>query len=310
MRNSARKNSLSTRLGAVLLFACLSLLSASATAGEMNSVANYSQYQALSNNPMYQWSGAYTFETIDNQIFHASCVAIAPTVVIGPGHFTPTPTGTSKITAVTFGVNYNDPDALTIPVASYERYPGYVMGDTTTIDLAVYLLAKPIPGFTKPVTFASPAVGEMLTMVDYGDYGDPSVGELPSLGDRLAGNAVVITSQISPYPSSLYTTTIFNAANGPSDPTGGLQYTSGAPWYDAEGDLDMLQIAGTNGTSDGREDYGLTLDSQPVQDYLQPFIQASWASVPEPTGGAAVSMAAMLLSTRRRKVIAPKWNPG
>ena len=54
---------------------------AEAKGGEMNSVSNYGQYQALSNNPEYQWAGSYELETPSGQKYYASCVAIAPTLV-------------------------------------------------------------------------------------------------------------------------------------------------------------------------------------------------------------------------------------
>jgi hypothetical protein len=249
---------------------------------------------------MYQWSGAYKFVQSNGQVMYTSCVAIAPTLVIGPAHGTPTPTGTSKITEVVFGSNYNTSN-FRMAVSSYERYPGYVFGDTNTIDLAVFHLASPIPGFTKPVTFADANIGEMLTMVDYGDYGDLNSGDLASKGDRFAGVAPVTTSLISPYPSNFYATTLFEQ-DAFSDPTLGLPNSSGSGWYNAEGDLTLLSTAATNGVSDGREGYSLRLNSEVVQSYLQPLIQESWASsVPEPTTLTLFGAASMGLLARRHR---------
>ena len=90
---------------------------APAIAGSMESVALYDQYKALSNDPRYRWAGAATMRRPDIGEVTASCVAVAPTVVIGAGHFTPGPTAVSIMTTVTFGTNYKTGERLVMEVA-------------------------------------------------------------------------------------------------------------------------------------------------------------------------------------------------
>lgn len=87
-------------LPAVVTAAAVLLAPAAAVAGSMESVALYDQYKALPNNPHYRWAGAATMNHWNGNTYTASCVAVAPNVVIGAGHFTPGPTRTSVMTTI------------------------------------------------------------------------------------------------------------------------------------------------------------------------------------------------------------------
>ena len=169
-------------------------------------------------------------------------------------------------------------------VDHWEQFPGYVFGNPNAVDLGFYWLKKPIPGFVDHVTFAGTSLGEILTMVDYGNIGDPTTGEMPSLGDRMAGNAPRRQTNIYPYPDSLYDYMDFNGIASVGIPLNvqGLNFSSGAPWYNNNGDLTHLLIAKTNGTASG-DSICLELTDPIVQAELNPRIAASWASVPEPS---------------------------
>ena len=271
----------------VVIVAVAALLpTATATAGSMESVALYDQYKALSNDPRYKWAGAVTMNHWNGNTYTASCVAVAPTLVIGAGHFTPGPTSTSVITTVIFGPNYKTGARLVMEVERWEQFPGYVFGDKTTADLGMYHLKQPIPGFA-PVAFVpdTPALGTVLTMVDYGNYGDTTTGELPSLGDRLAGraqlNAYPGGPDLAAYPLTKYAPLYFHRKTGQSYllPTQGLPYSSGSPWFDESGKLAFITIAGINGTID-HFTISLRLSLPEVQAWLQPKIAASWAAHP------------------------------
>ena len=267
---------------AVAGFLLLSTLPAAA--GSMESVALYDQYKALSNDPKYKWAGAATMWRPDLGEVTASCVAVAPNVVIGAGHFTPGPTAVSRMTTVTFGPNYKTGERLVMEVDRWEQFPGYVFGDRNTTDLGVYYLKQPIPGFT-PVTFVpeSPALGTILTMVDYGNYGDTTTGEMPSIGDRLAGRAIVSNDYlgVSGYSPSKYAAINFADSvvhQGFSLRCQALNYSSGAPWFDRDGHLAYISIAKPNGIL-SLFTICLRLNLPEVQAWLQPKIAASWEAL-------------------------------
>ncbi|MBK8267841.1 MAG: hypothetical protein IPK83_05865 [Planctomycetes bacterium] len=113
-------------------------------------------------------------------------------------------------------------------------------------------MAEPIPGFTEPVKFNSTSIGQILTMVDRGNFGDPSTGEQLSVGDAMAGYAPRIPASdvISSYPDGLYDFMNFNGIQsvGIALNVQGLNFSSGAPWYNATGELTHLSVAATNGT--------------------------------------------------------------
>ena len=270
---------------AVVAAAAVLLAPAVAFAGSMESVSLYGQYKALSNNPHYRWAGAATMRRPDIGEVTASCVAVAPTMVIGAGHFTPGPTAVSVMTAVTFGASYKTGERLVMEVARWEQFPGYIFGDKTTTDLGIYYLKQPIPGFT-PVTLVpeSPPLGTVLTMVDYGNYGDTTTGELPTLGDRLAGKAQLRAYSGGPdlggYPLTEYAPLYFHPISGSNYRlrTQGLQYSSGSPWFDENGRLAFISIAIINGQMD-RYTVSLRLSLPEIQAWLQPKIAASWAAV-------------------------------
>jgi len=279
----ANKNLIS-RGNLVLAAACLtgfSLPKPKADAGTMESVSKYSQYQALSNNPKYKWAGAVTMNHWNGITYTASCVAVAPTVVIGAGHFTPGLGSASVVTNVTFGASCKSGERLTMEVERWELFPGYVFGDKSTTDLGVYYLKKPIPNFS-PVTFGSSQIGDIQTQVDFGNYGDTTTGELPSKGDRFAGNAIHIAYTGGPdlggYPLTKYAPLSYSGGAIPNR-TQGLQFSSGAPWFDEIGRLTHITIGGIRGQMTSYT-LSLKLNTQEIQDFLQPKIQASWASLP------------------------------
>lgn len=265
-----------------LLMACLAGTGLPrAVAGTMESIAMYAQYKALAQDPKYLWAGAVTGRRgTTGEIVTASCVAIAPTVVLGAGHVTPGPTSLSVVQTVTFGPNYKSGDKLVMDVIGWEQFPGYSYTDKSTPDLGVYYLKKPIPNFT-PIQFGDSQIGDIHTQVDFGNYGDTTVGELPSLGDKLAGNAQHIyysLPSIVVYPVTKYSPLSFNG-DGVTQRTQGLEYSSGSPWFSADGKVTHLSVARINGMMDNFT-ICLKLNTEEVQNWLQPKIQASWAAMP------------------------------
>lgn len=265
-----------------LLMACLAGTGLPrAVAGTMESIAMYAQYKALAQDPKYLWAGAVTARRgTTGEIVTASCVAIAPTLVLGAGHFTPGPTSLSVVQTVTFGPNYKSGDRLVMDVIGWEQFPGYSSTDKNSTDLGVYYLKKPIPNFT-PIQFGDSQIGDIHTQVDFGNYGDTTVGELPSLGDKLAGNAQhgSLTEGVISYPSGKYSP-LYYSGDGFSQRTQGLQYSSGSPWFSAGGKVTHLTIAGINGQM-ALFTISLKLNTAEIQNWLQPKIQASWAAMPE-----------------------------
>lgn len=277
----SKSKRLAGRVPSVLVGACLSgwaLPTPHAAAGSQDSVANIENYKALAARPEYKWAGAVTMRIPAGTLYTASCVAVAPTVVIGAGHFTPGPTAASVMTTVIFGSNYKSGGRLIMEVDHWERIPGYIYGDTSTTDLGVYYLKAPIPNFTA-VSFDDAPLGAVAVQVDYGDFGDTSTGEFPSLGFKLAGRSIVSETfrNVSGFPANKYVLLNFKGT-GSTEPTQGLQFSSGSGWF-LNGKLVSLTIAGPNGVLDGFT-AALRLNTPEVQTFLQPKIQASWAAQP------------------------------
>ena len=110
------------------------LLSTRADGAELKSMSLYEDAKTLSANPMFQWSATVRITTAPTySVLTSSCVAVAPTLVLGAGHFTPGPTSQSVVNEVIFGPNYNSSSALHIEVDHWERFTGYVSGDPNTI---------------------------------------------------------------------------------------------------------------------------------------------------------------------------------
>ena len=289
-------------------FAIALLLSATADGAALKSMSLYGASTALSANPMFKWAASVTrvdYFSDHTQISNFSSVLVAPDVFITAGHGTPRNGSTvAFLTNLTFGSNFTT-SSNTYSISGTQRYPGFVFGDPTTIDLGIGRTSSFVSGFT-PITFASIPMGGIGTMVDYGNIGDPSTGEMPSLGDRMAGYAPRITDPTSSYPSSLYKFWDFNGVDSANIALNvqGLQGSSGSPIYDSIGNLDSLVTAGTNGIAIG-DTVALDLNLPAVQSYLQPIIQDSWnrynASIPEPTAIGLIATGSLLALQRRRR---------
>ena len=139
-------------------------------------------------------------------------------------------------------------------------------------------------------------------MVDYGNIGDPTTGELPSLGDRMAGYTRRVTDPVSSYPESRYDFFDFNGGNSLDIALNvmGRNFTSGAPFYNSNGDLTHIAIAGTSSTQQG-DTVGLELNTAQVRAELDPRIAASWASIPEPSALVLFGAGSLLALQRRRR---------
>ena len=264
---------------ASLAWLLLALSSFSVTQG--SELANVSLYyeasKALSTNSMYRWAAAVQRTDSANGTTYASAVMIAPDVFITAGHVTPRDNSlTASLNEVVFGANYNT-STDRYAVDHTQRYPGYIFGNTSTIDLGVGWTTSFVSGFNTPTTFASASLGQSHTMVDYGNFGDPFIGEQLSIGDRMAGYATMENTPGSAYPASFYNSFGFSpntAIYGPLN-VKGLNFSSGSPWYSANGDLSGLAIAGTLSLN-GAYTTVLDLTIPEVQNYLQPIIQDSW----------------------------------
>ena len=184
------------------------------------------------------------------------------------------------MTTVTFGPNYKTGERLGMEVDRWEQFPGYIYGNKSATDRGIYYLKQPIPGFT-PVIFVpeSPLVGSVLTMVDYGNFGDTTTGELPSLGDRLAAKAGISTNNIEPlgYRLAKFAPIAFHNCSCAMR-TQALNFSLGSPWFDESGQLAFISIALIIGQMD-RYTISLRLSTPAIQAWLQPKIAASWAAL-------------------------------
>lgn len=300
--------------------ACPESAVSEAKAGEMRSISLYPQHQELSDDPMYRWAGAVKrvdyFDDAPTVITYASAVLIAPDLYITSGHFTPR--NNSQVafqTELVFGSNYHT-STDRWEIESTKRFPGYVFGDTTTIDLGIGWTKDFVKGFDTPVEFASVVDGDILTIVEFGNFGDMTTGQLPSVGDRLGGRAEVANRFIGPtvnsdYPPGTYIATYLPSIHfGPPLGTRGLNGASGSPWFTADGRVAGISIATTGGplVGDGTTTI-LNLMDPEVQSFLQPYIEDSWArflAVPEPSSlalscgaGAVVAVVAARRKTRK-----------
>lgn len=281
------------------------LTTQSADAAAMRSLDFYGDHKALAMDPMYKWAGAVK-RIGSNGTTYASAVMIAPDLYINAGHFTPINGSlVARHVEIVFGSNYNT-STERYSVKATQRFPGYVFGDPSTIDLGIGWTNEFVAGFDAPTTFATTVLGERLTQVDYGNIGDPTTGEMPSLGDKMAGYAPRTGNFFSSYPDSRYDFMNFNQGVASETPLNvkGLNGSSGSPWYNASGDLTHLTVAGTLGSEFGNT-VGLELTNPEVQAVLQPLIIDSWmryrGTVPEPTAlGLLAPAAAMLLRRERR----------
>lgn len=257
------------------IFADFGLLPCCLQAGEMHSVSLYPEHQALSNDPMYRWAAAVQ-RTDSLGLSYASAVMIAPDLFINSGHYTPRDGSlVASLNELVFGANYHT-STDRWEIESTKRFPGYVFGDTSTIDLGIGWTKEFVNGFDTPVEFASVMDWDVLTNVEYGNYGDMSTGELPSLGDRLAGRAPVYVAGLNSYPAGRYFATYFTSS--PGDyllNSKGLNYSSGSPWFSPEGALAGVTIAKSNALGGGFTT-ALNLTNPEVQTFLQPYIQDSW----------------------------------
>lgn len=281
------------------------LLSPRADGAELKSMSLYEQAKTLSADPKYKWTGAVG-RTDSTGSYTASGVAIAPDVFINSGHYTPRDgSATARLTTFKFGANYNT-SFVSYDVDHTQRFPSYVFGDTTTIDLGIGWTSTFFAGFSTTVTFGSIGLGSIGTMVDYGNIGDPTTGELPSLGDRMAGYTPRIIDSASSYPESRYDSFDFNGVDslGIALNVFGKNYSSGAPFYNSNGDLTHIAIAGTLSTQQGAS-VGLELMNPEIQAVLQPIIQDSWnrynASIPEPSSIGLFAAGSLLALQRRRR---------
>jgi len=275
-----------------------------AEASELTNISQYNNSLNLANNPMYRWSAA-VHRTGSAGTSYASGVLIAPDVYLNAGHFTPINGSlVARHTEIVFGANYNT-STERYSVNRTVRYPGYEFGNPNTIDLGIGYLNRFVDGFATlgtRVTFAAASLNdERLMLVDYGNYGDLNTGELPSLGDRMGGFARTFNLQSSVYPQDRYLSTIFNY----SEPlnVSGMNYSSGAPWYNANGDIVGITTAGSIGTGPGFTT-SVRLFTPEIQAYLQPIIQDSWArfeaSIPSPSAAALLTLGLGMAARCRR----------
>lgn len=276
-----------------------------AEASELTNMSQYDNSLNLAKNPMYQWSAA-VHRTGSTGTSYASGVLIAPDVYLNAGHFTPINGSlVARHTEIVFGANYIT-STERYSVRHTERYPGYEFGNPNTIDLGIGYLNSFVDGFAtlgNRVTFAAASPnGERLTLVDYGNYGDLNTGELPSLGDRMGGVARTASGGNGVYPQDRYLSNIFNY----SEPlnVSGMNFSSGAPWYNASGDIVGITTAGTIGTGPGFTT-SVRLFTPEVQAYLQPIIEASWqrleTSIPSPSAAALLPVGLGMAASRRRR---------
>jgi hypothetical protein len=240
-------------------------------------MSQYENSQALSTNLMYRWSAAVRRTDAANGTTYASAVLIAPDLFITAGHVTPRNGSlTATLHEIVFGPNYHtSTDRHT--VARTERYPGYVFGDTSTIDLGVGWTSGFVDGFTSSITFpSSVSQGTVLTVAEYGNFGDITTGEFASTGDRLAGRAQAYGAHGTNYTSAYYFATDFDRASADPLNVNTLNGSSGSPWWTSSGQLAGMTVAGTKTFNTG---YSIALDltNPTVQAYLQPLIADSWA---------------------------------
>jgi len=144
VRTCLRTNNsqMNTNFAAMVLLAFLSVFGslamppAKAEAGLVVSLDNIEANRQLSNDPKFQWAAAIS-NLGSTGLRFASAIAIAPDVYINSGHFTPR--NGSLVAAhkeLVFDRNYNTSTSR-YDVARTERYPGFVFGDTSTVDLGV-----------------------------------------------------------------------------------------------------------------------------------------------------------------------------
>lgn len=279
----------------------------------LRTLAQYPQSLAIAENPMYSNAAAVT-RVIQRPgqpaiTETASAVAIAPDLFIHSGHFNPAPGSTiARLTHLTFGANYNtSTDRHTI--TEWQDFPGYIFGDTSTIDLAIGRTGSFISHITdRPgrVEFGSIPVGGVGTMVDYGNYGDGTTGELPSLGDKMGGYARRYVNNFNVYSESKYDFFDFNGIVSRDIEINvlGRNKSSGSPWYTSDGKLSGISVAATNSMVLG-DTIVLELTLPEVQTWLQPQIDASWeryyASIPEPSSAALFGGTVVTLLGMRRR---------
>ncbi len=314
-------------LATVAALGAATLPAADAEAGLMANVGNYPLHQLLANDPMYKMSVAVGRVGSLGESY-ASGVMIAPDVYINAGHYTPINGSTVAFhTEIVFGDNYNT-STERYTVRETQRFPGYVFGDTGTIDLGVGWTNEFIAGITSPSDFPGFVSGKVvpedtrLTMVDYGNYGDATTGELPSLGDRLAGRASKWDESFAYSPTYYYSTFFDGSTALDILDYRGIDFSSGAGWWTESGYLAGLHIASSIHLVGSATSIVLDLTHLDIQSWLQPIIQDSWAryyaaqeqnpgnpgnpggnmGIPEPTSAMALGLAAGALALRRRRV--------
>jgi len=238
---------------------------------------HYQAHKDLAMNPAYRFACYVRVTRQSGSVVTSSGVAIAPNLILTSAHGIPSATSTAVVSSVTMGATVFASDAVSCPVARWERYPGYVPGNTNTLDFGLIYLDEYIQGFT-PIAFGSTSPGQILTLVEYGriaQLGDSASS--PSLGDRMAGYTPVSTIAANGYPSALYFSTLLEA-DTPANSLNvmGLPGSSGGGYWNENGYLVGIHTAQSNGFDFG---FGtaLRLDNQDILSFVNPRIASSWA---------------------------------
>ena len=273
-----------------------------ADAALMVTFDNYDAHKELANNPAYQFASYIEVTTPSGSIATSSGIAIAPNIILVAAHSIPSATNSAVVSSVIMGSNVFGSGATSYTVASWERFSGYIPGNTSTLDFGLVYLNENIPGFT-PVSFGSATVGQTLTLVEYGRIGEQNGSTTyPTLGDRLAGYTPVVNdSGILGYPQSSYLTTELslglpvNSLN-----VLGLPGSSGGALFNDLGQIVGIQTASSNGMWGGYS-AAMRTDNEVFLNYVNPRIEDSWSRVPEPSLPLLIGFAALGSAFIRRK---------
>jgi hypothetical protein len=191
---------------------------------------------------------------------------------------------------ISTGPNAQNNRGLVVSVSRLTLFPNGSQVSTSLPEYVIFELSQPIPG-VRPVTIGSAVTGESLASAGFGSWANPG-GSFARTFDVTGGVGPVRATNLNGYSSEYYFQTAF-------DPLYTLNWRgangdSGAPAFDAAGNLIGMTVAGTNGTGAFGQTTFLRLDNPTVYNDIAQYI-------PSPGGALPLALGAAFAFRRRRE---------
>ena len=183
---------------------------------------------------------------------------------------------------ISTGPNAQNNRGLVVSISRLILFPNGSQVSTSLPEYVIFELSQPLVG-VRPVTIGSAVPGQSLGSAGFGSWANPG-GSFVRTFDVTGGVGPVRATNLNGYSSQYYFQTAF-------DPLYTLNWRgangdSGAPAFDAAGNLIGMTVAGTNGTGAFGQTTFLRLDNPTVYNDIAPYIPSPGAAVPLALGAA------------------------